>query len=83
MVAMTLDDNKRCIEGVRRSLLMAVTRTSLAMLPDAEGRYIREPSQVFSKATFDTEHKRPLDQAPPQGATTLAHIFLALPPANG
>jgi len=83
MVAMTLDDNKRCIEGVRRSLLMAVTRTSLAMLPDPEGRYIREPSQVFSKATFDTEHKRPLDQAPPQGATTLAHIFLALPPAKG
>lgn len=52
------------------------------MLPDGTGRYIREPSQVFSAAAFDTEHKRPLDQAPPQGATTLAHIFLALPPAD-
>lgn len=82
MVAMTLDDNKRCIDGLRRSLLIDGTRDSLKMLPDGAGRYIREPSQVFPTAAFDTEHKRPLDQAPPQGATTLAHFFLPLPPID-
>lgn len=81
MVAMTLDDNKCCIDGLRRSLLIDGTRDSLKMLPDDAGRYIREPSQVLPAAAFDTEHKRPPEQAPPQGATTLAHIFLALPPA--
>lgn len=81
MVAMTLDDTKRCIDGLRRSLLVDGMRDSLKMLPDRDGRYLREPSQVFPTAAFDTEHKRPLDQAPPQGATTLAHLFLALPPA--
>lgn len=83
MVAMTLDDSERCINGLRRSLLIDGTRDSLKMLPDRDGRYLREPSQVFPTAAFDTEHKRPLDQAPPQGATTLAHFFLALPPADG
>lgn len=79
MVAMTLDDPKHCIDGLRRSLLVDGTRDSLKMLPDHDGRYIREPSIVFSdSATFDTEHKRPSDQAPPQGATMLAHIFLPL-----
>jgi hypothetical protein len=63
-------------------LLIDGTRDSLKMLPDRNGRYLREPSQVFAMAAFDTEHKRPLDQAPPQGATTLAHLFLALPPAD-
>jgi hypothetical protein len=82
MVAMTLDDTNRCIDGLRRSLLIDGTRDSLKMLPDRAGRYLREPSQVFSAAAFDTEHKRPLDQAPPQGATTLAHLFLALPPED-
>lgn len=81
MVAMTLDDPKRCIDGLRRYLLIDQNRDNLQMLPDHEGRYIRDPSVVFSGvAAFDTEHKRPPDQAPPQGATILAHIFLQLPP---
>ncbi|WIH05133.1 hypothetical protein KHF85_00900 [Xanthomonas translucens pv. graminis] len=81
MVAMTVDDTKACVDGLRRSLQNSGKRTDLCMLPDAAGRYIRDPSEIFAgSATFDTEHKRPEDQAPPQGATTLAHIFLPLPP---
>lgn len=80
MVAMTLDDIKRCISGLRKSLLTDGIRDSLQMLPDVDGRYLRDPSVVFEKvAQFDTEHKRPIDQAPPHGSTTLAHIFLPLP----
>lgn len=80
MVAMTVDDQKSCMDGLRRSLLSAGRRDQLKMLPDSSGRYIRDPSNVFAGfASFDTEHKRPADQAPPQGATTLAHIFLPLP----
>ncbi|WP_211252156.1 hypothetical protein, partial [Arenimonas metalli] len=69
--------------GAIQSLLIDGTRDNLKMLPDRDGRYLREPSLVFARASFDTEHKRPLDQAPPQGATTLAHIFLPLPPGDG
>ena len=80
MVALTLDEDKRCIDGLRRSLAVDGVRDSLKMLPDADGRYLRDPSVLFTgTAIFDTEHKRPADQAPTTGSTTLAHLFLPLP----
>lgn len=79
MCAMTLEDNERCIDSLRRSLSVAGVQSTLQMLPDAGGKYLREPSVFPRMAAFDTEHKRPADQAPPHGATLLAHIFLPLP----
>lgn len=79
MVAMTLDAPDRCITSLRRSLAVAGIQSALQMLPDGAGVYLREPSWFPGLAVFDTEHKRPADQAPPHGTTLLAHIFLALP----
>lgn len=81
MVAMTMEETAHCISSLRRSLSIDGVRSELQMLPDPEGRYLREPSFFPGRAAFDTEHKRPTDQAPPHGATLLAHIFLALPRA--
>lgn len=79
MVAMTLEDDKRCIDSLRRSLSIPGVRDSLQMLPDEKGSYLRDPSFFPHIAVFDTEHKRPPEQAPPHGTTLLAHIFLPLP----
>ncbi len=79
MVAMTMEETARCIDSLRRSLSVAGVRSELQMLPDPAGRYLREPSFFPGRAAFDTEHKRPADQAPPHGTTLLAHVFLSLP----
>ena len=79
MCAMTLEESTRCIDSLRRSLSVSGVQSALQMLPDPEGKYLREPSFFPESAAFDTEHKRPTDQAPPHGTTLLAHIFLALP----
>lgn len=65
------------INTLYNSLSRADVRSKLQMVDDATGRYIRKPSEVVRCiAEFDTEHCRPEDKAPPNGTTTIAHIFL-------
>ncbi len=78
MVGIILKGNyEDVIEALYNSLSQADVRGELEMVSDATGRYIRRPSEaVRSTAQFDTEHRRPADKAPPNGTTTIAHIFL-------
>lgn len=78
MVGIILKTNyKDVVEALNNSLSRADIRSELQMVSDATGRYIRKPSEaVRSTAEFDTEHRRPADKAPPNGTTTIAHIFL-------
>lgn len=78
MVGIILKGNyKDVVEALNNSLSRADVRSELQMVSDATGRYIRKPSEaVRSTAEFDTEHHRPADKAPPNGTTTIAHIFL-------
>lgn len=60
-----------------RSLLNIGARDDLRMVQSPTGKYIRIPSETLDAvAKFDTEHSRPEDQAPRNGTTTLAHIFI-------
>lgn len=78
MVGIILKGNYEVVvEALNNSLSRADVRSELQMESDATGRYIRKPSEaVRSTAEFDTEHLRPPDKAPPNGTTTIAHIFL-------
>ncbi len=78
MVGIILKGNyEDVVDALYNSLLGADVRSELQMVSDATGRYIRKPSKaVPSTAEFDTEHRRPADKAPPNGTTTIAHIFL-------
>lgn len=56
------------------------TQSTLRMVPNEDGEYVREPSEFFpDQARFNTEHNRPEDQAPPGGTTAVAHVFLVMP----
>jgi hypothetical protein len=65
------------IMALYNSLSQVAIRSELQMVQDPTGRYIRKPPEAAqSTAEFDTEHRRPADKAPPNGTTTIAHIFL-------
>lgn len=80
MVGMVIGDPAECINAMKRSLNVPGVRSSLSMVPD-NAEYVRAPSTTLDPvALFDTEHRRPADQAPGgNGTTTLAHIFFAMP----
>ncbi|MFM7460644.1 MAG: hypothetical protein ACKO15_07405 [Burkholderiales bacterium] len=84
VVGMIIGEPANCIDALKRSLIVPGVRSSLFMVPD-NSQYVRTPSTTLVPvAQFDTEHRRPTDQAPGgNGTTTLAHIFFALPKLEG
>ncbi len=69
--------SKEVINALYNSLSRTKVNMELQMVSDATGRYIRKPSEAIrSVGEFDTEHRRPADQAPPNGTTTITHIFI-------
>jgi len=77
MVALIKEDRVNTIEALNRSLSQKGVQNELRMVHDGNKKYIRRPSKVFNGiAEFDTEHRRPSEKSPPNGTTTLAHIFL-------
>ncbi len=68
-------------DNIIKALFKALSRNNvqceLKMVPDAIGRFIRQPSEAIQPvAEFDTEHRRPVEKTPPNGTITIAHIFL-------
>ena len=77
MVALVKENMVDTIGSINRSLSQKAIQNELKMVHDKSGNYIRHPSNVLlGIAEFDTEHRRPPEKAPPNGTTTLAHIFL-------
>lgn len=74
---MLKNGSKDVIQALYSSLSKIKVRSQLQMVSDTSGRYIRRPSEALQAiAEFDTEHIRPPEKAPPNGTTTIAHIFL-------
>jgi hypothetical protein len=79
MVGMLKPGDTTAVQSLYRSLSNPRVRGQLCMVHDNKTRYIRQPSDVFPnlrEAQFDTEHRRPAENAPPGGTTTLTHIFI-------
>lgn len=68
-----------CIQGIQKSLLKPKTRDSLCMV-QTQNSWLCNPSKVFpGVAEFDTEHRRPEQEAPEKGTISLSHLFITLP----
>lgn len=81
MVGMLMDNRDICLEGLKRSLLTKGHLADLCMVPFADSKYLCEPSTAFpGVAQFDTEHNRPLKEAPSHGTMLLSHMFVSMPP---
>jgi len=82
MVGMLQHADRDPVESLYRSLSNPRVRGELCMVHDADENYLRKPSTVFPmlpEAEFDTEHRRPPENAPPGGTTTLVHLFIEFP----
>lgn len=78
MVGMVNGNQTVCVENLKHSLNSDKARNELCMV-SKNNHYLRVPSTTLHPTSqFDTEHRRPADQAPNNGVgtTTLAHIFL-------
>lgn len=77
MVGILNGKDNAAIDALCNSLSKEKMRIKLMMVEDSNDRCIRRPSEAIPAiAEFDTEHRRPLEKAPQNGTTTLAHIFL-------
>lgn len=81
MVGMVIGETGACVNGLKRSMQSLARRGDLRMLTREEEKVIFEPSILFPNvASFDTEHNRPEEKAPPHGTIMLSHLFLPMPP---
>lgn len=81
MVGMVIGEAESCVHGLKLSLQSRARREDLRMLTQGDERVILEPSIIFPNiVSFDTEHQRPPDKAPPHGSIMLSHLFLQMPP---
>jgi len=77
MVGLLRANDGEAVSALQKTLSKTTIQKDLKMVQDRNGKYIRIPSTVLKEvAHFDTEHDRPIEQAPKNGTTTLAHIFL-------
>ena len=49
---------------------------ALRLQKNGAGEVIDQPSKLFAKADFDTDHDRPPPVGPPSGTIRVAHLFL-------
>ena len=77
MVGMLIDPIEDVVPPLRDALGDAAMIENLQLQLRANGTAFDRPSILFSKADFDTEHRRQLDLAPSHGTIRIAHLFLA------
>jgi hypothetical protein len=79
MVGMLMDSEPACIQGLRASLQSPGSRQDLRMVQIAN-EWLCTPSTAFpGLADFDTEHNRPVREAPAHGTMLLSHLFISMP----
>jgi hypothetical protein len=77
MVGILLDPFDAVVPPIHQALGEQATIASLNLCACNDGGVYQRPSQIFSVADFDTEHRRPSDLAPQGGSIHVAHIFLS------
>jgi len=80
MVGVLLTSKEDCVLSLQKALQKKPVREALRMRCDAQGSWLKIPSELFpDSAIFDTEHERDEEKAPEHGTIILAHVFLEFP----
>ena len=76
MVGVLLAPETEIVPPIKAALDEADRAKALHLRGAAKGRPYTEPSTLFPKAAFDTEHDREPELAPPHGYIRVAHFFV-------
>ena len=76
MVGVLLAPETDVVPPIKAALAESSRTTALRLRRAADGRPYAEPSTLFPKAAFDTEHDREPALAPPHGYVRVAHFFV-------
>lgn len=76
MVGILLAPKDEVIPPIQAALADDDLAATLRLRDNDLGKPYKEPSKLFKKAHFDTEHDRPPDLAPPDGYIQVAHFFV-------
>ena len=76
MVGVLLTPENDIVPPIQDALAESSWATALRLRRAADGRPYTEPSTLFPKAVFDTEHDREPELAPPHGYIRVAHFFV-------
>ena len=79
MVGVLLAPEISIVPAIRKSLGDPTVATALRLRNDPSGMPYSDPSTLFPKAVFDTEHDRDPTLAPPHGYIRVAHFFVTFP----
>lgn len=76
MVGILLAPEASIVPPIQAALSDHALGKRLRLRKDVSGLPYTNPSSLFSEATFDTEHDRDPDLAPPHGFIRVAHFFV-------
>ena len=76
MVGILLDPEADIVPAIRRALTDKEIAKQLKLRLTAKGTPFIQPSSLFARADFDTEHERDPALAPTHGHIRVAHFFL-------
>ena len=77
MVGILLAPQSHIVPHIRAELAEGPTAEALRLRVTPTGQPLHEPSTIFPKAMFDTEHDRDQELAPPHGYIRVSHFFVA------
>ena len=77
MVGILLGPKASIVPPIQAALCDPAVATRLRLRKHANGLPYTDPSGLFAKAAFDTEHDRDPSLAPPHGFIQVAHFFVA------
>ncbi len=76
MVGVLLAPESEIVPPLKAALVETSKAEALRLRPSATGLLYTEPSTLFSRAAFDTEHDREAKLAPIHGYVRVAHFFV-------
>lgn len=76
MVGVLLAPETEIVPPVKAALADSTRAKALRLRKAVDGQLYTEPSILFPKAAFDTEHDREPELAPPHGYIRVAHFFV-------
>lgn len=79
MVGILLAPRNETVDGLRRDINLSATAAAIRACANGDGRFVLSPVLFPKRTTFDTEHLRDPEKAPPHGTIRIAHVFVGFP----
>lgn len=79
MVGILLASEAEAVSGLRRNINLSATAAAIHACANGDGRFVLPPVLFPERTTFDTEHLRDREKAPPHGTIRIAHVFVEFP----